>query len=97
MEFLDNARSKLRVMTVRIMEGKTPGRLIKIMSVQEVISSSPSNPIQAGNALAMSFPKARINSDEHEWKHGEECQVRMEMGEQSRIIRPDAAIDPAML
>jgi hypothetical protein len=90
-EFVDNARSKLRVTTVKTIPGK-PGRITKILFVNEVICSSPENPIKAGNAIALSFPVAKCNASEYEWKPGEDCQVKVEMGEPGRIIKPDKGV-----
>ncbi len=78
-EFLENGESKLRVTTMDIRPSPTtPGRVMRIFVVSEVLRVTPTNPIRYGAALAISFPPEKINAQSYRWKTedpNEECMV----------------------
>lgn len=77
-EYVENGKSLLRCSTVQQMPSPhTPGRILRVMSVDEVLHSSDSNPIQAGTLIALSFPSSKANAKEYEWNHTEEKQVAL--------------------
>lgn len=78
--FLENGKSKLRVQHVQtISDPVNDGRIVKVLSVQEVCRSTGTNPIAVGNALTLSFSPDRSNADSYEWKKGEPTQVPMQL------------------
>ncbi len=88
-EFIENGKSKLRVQTAQMMVSPTtPGRVLKVMSVQQVISGNPNNPINVGNAIVVSFPEQAANAHEYEWHATEEKLVPMQINDPKKIIEP---------
>ena len=76
-EFIDNGSSKIRVATVQqIPSPNSKDRVLRIFSVQESLKDSPTNLIEVGTLIALSFPPDKANSKEYKWKRGEECQVK---------------------
>lgn len=89
-EFIENGKSKLRVITAQMMPSPhTPGRVLKVMSVQQVIHGNPNNPIEVGNAIVVSFPEQAANAHEYEWHPTEEKLVPMQINDPKRIITPE--------
>lgn len=75
-EFVFNKHSRLRVRTVqRIESPKSPGRICRILFVNEVLKRVDSNPIEEGQMIALSFPSDKANVKTYTWTAGEECQV----------------------
>jgi len=74
-EYVKNGRSLLQVSTMR--QARSPyhaNRVLKIMVVQKVLSQSPTNKIEPGEMINLSFPEARVNARKYDWKPGEPTQ-----------------------
>lgn len=78
-EFVENGKSLVRVGRVLTFPSPiSPGRVIKVFEVVQIIRESPSNPVPRGALLALSFPAEHVNASEYEWYKGgiwEESQV----------------------
>lgn len=78
-EFIENGRSLVRVGRVLTFPSPiSPGRIVKVFEVLQVIRENPGNPLPRGALLAMSFPSEHVNASEYEWyKNGlwEEAQM----------------------
>ena len=78
-EFIENGRSLVRVGRVLTFPSPiSPGRIVKVFEVLQVIRENPGNPLPRGALLAMSFPSEHVNAAEYEWyREGmwEECMV----------------------
>lgn len=75
-KFLFLGRSQVRVALIsHVSSPHIPGRIIKMLHVQEVVKQNPSNPIGAGSILAISFPENKANCKEYEWSAGEQFQA----------------------
>jgi hypothetical protein len=97
-EFLVNGSAKVRVETVKdVPSPASDERAVKIMNVREVINTTPNNPIQEGNVLAISFPKSHFNAQQYQWMKGEECQVPLQIADGNRPQHQEPYIDPALL
>jgi hypothetical protein len=82
-EFLENGRSTLHVTTMDTKPSPTStGRVMKLLVVNEVVSTSQTNPIRQGVVLALSFPPEKLNAAAYEWgRFGpEETQVPLKIG-----------------
>lgn len=85
--FLENGRSKLAVGFMGHFESpNSPGRVGKLLVIQNVVAASPGNPIQPGRLLAVSFPKSEVNRDKYTWGREEEFQipVKIQLAESKR-------------
>lgn len=78
-EFLTNGPQKLRVTTMDVRPSPaTPGRVLRILVVNEVLVTTDTNSITHGAAIALSFPSEKINAQSYRWKvedPNEECMV----------------------
>ncbi len=80
--FVENGHAKLRVAEINQLPSPNfAGRVVKVLVVQEVLKSSPTNPIEAESLFCLSFPEEKANAKKYEWhKNGkEECTVRMDL------------------
>jgi hypothetical protein len=78
-EFVENGRSLVRVGRVLCFPSPiSPGRVVRVFEVLQIIRANPTNPLPRGALLALSFPSEHVNAKEYEWyKQGlwEEGQV----------------------
>lgn len=81
--FLSCGNSRLRVALIsHVTCPHCPGRVIKILHVQEVVKENPANPIVPGSILAISFPEEKANAAEYSWSSGEQFQVKVDTRKQ---------------
>ena len=77
-EYVENGRCKIKVGTIdHTPSPKSPGRVLKIVVVNDVIQQSIENPIFPDQALALSFPESQVNNKDYVWHVDgpEECLV----------------------
>jgi hypothetical protein len=73
-DYLENGHSLIRVGRVLVFPSPiSKGRSVKIFEVVQVVKENPSNPIQRGTLLAVSFPNEQLNATAYTWKMNEEC------------------------
>ena len=79
-EYLENGRAKLRIDTMDCFKRpSSPGRVIKVVRVDEVIRQSETNPIKPNVLLCVSFPEQRVNSRDYTWQRDEEKLVKVDL------------------
>lgn len=67
-EFIENGRSKVIVGTLdHIPSPKTPGRILKMLTVVEVVQQNLDDPILPGQCVALSFPESQVNNKDYVW------------------------------
>ena len=67
-EFIQNGPCKIKVGTLdHLPSPTTPGRILKMVVVLDVIKQSITNPILPDQALALSFPESQVNNKQYVW------------------------------
>lgn len=99
--FIENGNSKVRVGLMHTMgDPRNQGRVCKIFAVVEVLQQSPTNLIQRGSQVALSFSGDKANADEYVWSPLEPKFIPLKIelhNEPKPQPRPDDNIDPALL
>jgi hypothetical protein len=78
-EFIVNGKSTVRVGRVLSFSSPiSPGRVVRVFEVLQIVRENPANPLPRGALLALSFPAEHVNAPEYTWYQNglwEECAI----------------------